>query len=62
MARTHVPDSPFGCAVTWGKPVAVYGSDGRLHVCNRSEGHGESHRCKCGAVAGSATPTGDDDD
>ena len=48
----HRPDSPFGCAETWG-PVLPAIPDGRLHTCTRDTGHQEKHTCKCGA-----NPTG----
>jgi hypothetical protein len=54
---THQPDSPFGCTVMWGPPI--YHRDMPTHVCNLPSGHHDGHTCKCGAVAGSATPEED---
>jgi len=44
----HRPDSPFGCAETWG-PVLAAIPDGRLHTCNHDTNHRGKHTCKCGA-------------
>jgi hypothetical protein len=54
---THQPDTPFGCAATWGPLVAPHArglmADMRLHTCNfhRSD-HTGPCQCKCGALPG----------
>lgn len=48
----HAPETPFGCAHTWGVEI-LRGVP--LHVCNREEGHEGRHVCRCGAWAPEVT-------